>query len=327
VTARVDHGIREATTVPECREVLSEHAKSFRWAGAFLPSAKLNDASVVYALCRLIDDIADERTSDDVANNALAELESELLRRSDARPIVALFLEVAERTEIPVEAAIELIEGVRYDMHPVMVPDDRALLRYCYRVAGTVGLMMCGVIGVRSAAAYPFAVDLGVGMQLTNISRDVAEDAGRGRVYLPATRLAERDVAQRDLLEPPRAGAAPALRSLLANAEHYYESGDAGMRFIPWRARFAILVASRVYREIGTKIAQQQYDPDAGRARVSTGRKLWCTALAGLRFMTLLVQPAHPHRAELHVDLDGLPGTDPGRALAEPATESLAQPA
>ena len=191
---------------------------------------------------------------------------------------MALFLETADRTGIPVGAALELIVGVRSDMHPVRVADDRELLRYCYRVAGTVGLMMCGVLGVRDTDALPFAVDLGVGMQLTNICRDVAEDAGRGRVYLPATRLHAAGVEPAGLLPDgaTRAPAAPVVRDLLQLGERYYRSADAGMRYIPWRARFAILVASRVYRAIGFRVRAQGYDPDQGRAYVSRWRKvLW----------------------------------------------------
>ena len=232
--------------VEGCRQVLSHHAKSFRWAGAFLPRKQLDDAAIVYALCRLVDDIADERTSDAEALAQLEEIEQELTGGRDARPLVALFLEVAQRAQVPVEAMLELIEGVRTDMYPVAMREDRDLLRYCYRVAGTVGLLMCGVIGVRASRALPFAVDLGVGMQLTNICRDVAEDADRQRVYLPATRLAAEGLTQGQLLIGARAPSAPVVRDLLADADHYYQSADNGMRFIPWRARFAILVASHV---------------------------------------------------------------------------------
>lgn len=315
----------QPTDVAGCREVLAHHAKSFRWAGAFLPARQLDNAAVVYALCRLIDDIADERTSDDEAYAALSALERELRGEASPRALVAMFLHVADTEQVPVEAALELIEGVRYDMNPVLVPDDRALLRYCYRVAGTVGLMMCGVIGVRAASALPFAVDLGVGMQLTNISRDVAEDAGRGRVYLPATRLREVGLRSEQVIDGPRASAAPVVASLLELAEAYYESGAAGMRYIPWRARFAILVASRVYRGIGPRIAAQGFDPDRGRARVSALRKLGWTVRALLDGVALWFRAPTPHARRLHTELDGLPGThDTVGALPEVATPTLA---
>ena len=302
--------------VAGCRAVLTHHAKSFRWAGSFLPSDRLDDAAVVYALCRLIDDIADERESDEEATRELAALEAELRREAPARPLVALFLETADRTGIPVGAALELIVGVRSDMHPVRVADDRELLRYCYRVAGTVGLMMCGVLGVRDPDALPFAVDLGVGMQLTNICRDVAEDAGRGRVYLPATRLHAAGVEPAGLLPDgaTRAPAAPVVRDLLQLGERYYRSADAGMRYIPWRARFAILVASRVYRAIGFRVRAQGYDPDQGRAYVSRWRKVLWTLRGFAHGARLALGRARPHRAGLHTELAGLPGAN-GRAL------------
>lgn len=305
-------GVECPTTVAGCREVLSKHARSFRWAGSFLPADRLDDAAVVYALCRLIDDIADERESDEDALRELAALERELREEDAPRPLVALFLETAKRTQIPVAAALELIVGVRTDMHPVRVSDDASLLRYCYRVAGTVGLMMCGVLGVRDAEALPYAIDLGVGMQLTNICRDVAEDAGRERVYLPATRLAEAGVEPGSLLArgASRAPSAPVVRDLLLLAERYYGSADAGMRYIPWRARFAILVASRVYRAIGFRVRAQGFDPDRGRAYLGTGRKLWWTLRALAHGLRLAVQRPRAHRAALHAPLAGLPGTN-----------------
>lgn len=295
--------------VAGCRAVLAHHAKSFRWAGGFLPRRQLDDAAIVYALCRLVDDIADERTSDEEALEQLDAVEQELRGETPPRPLVELFLQVAGRADVPVAAMLELIEGVRTDMYPVAMRDDRELLRYCYRVAGTVGLLMCGVIGVTARRAQPFAVDLGVGMQLTNICRDVAEDAERERVYLPATRLGEAGTTQGALLSASRQSAAPVVRDLLGLAERYYRSGDAGMRFIPWRARFAILVASRVYRAIGAQVAAQGFDPDRGRASVSTAGKLWHTLGAAAAFVRLLFVREKPHAAQLHAALDGLPGT------------------
>ena len=315
----------QPTDVAGCREVLAHHAKSFRWAGAFLPPRQLDNAAVIYALCRLIDDIADERTSDEEAHAALLALERELRGEATPRALVAMFLQVAEAEHVPIAAALELIEGVRYDMNPVLVPDDRALLRYCYRVAGTVGLMMCGVIGVRAAAALPFAVDLGVGMQLTNIARDVAEDAGRGRVYLPATRLEAVGLTSTHVVDGPRAPAAPVVAALLDLAESYYESGAVGMRYIPWRARFAILVASRVYRGIGRRVAAQGFDPDQGRARVSTLGKLGWTLRAIADGVGLWFRRPAPHMRHLHAELDGLPGThDTVAALPSLEPTSLA---
>ena len=167
------------------RAVFAAKARTFHWSARLLPADRRDDAAVVYAFCRLVDDTADEAPTAAVAAAALDRLAAELEGRAEPRPLVAAFLDTAARRGLPLDAARELLAGVRSDLGVVRIADDDALLVYCYRVASTVGLLMCGVLGVRERDALPFAVDLGVAMQLTNICRDVAEDAGRGRVYLP----------------------------------------------------------------------------------------------------------------------------------------------
>ncbi len=252
------------------RATLAGKARSFYWASHLLPPATRDDAALVYAFCRLVDDTADEALDPLLAASALAQLEAETLGVAQARPLVAAFRQTAARLELPLASATELIAGVRSDLDPVRIPDDPALLLYCYRVASTVGLMMCAVLGVRRREALPHAVDLGIAMQLTNIARDVAEDACRGRVYLPHERLERggRGSGHPDSRERgstcsgSRGGrSARPRRPLLPGA-------DDGMRYIPWRARQAILVASRVYRAIGVRLRRNGCDVFAGRTVV-----------------------------------------------------------
>lgn len=314
-----------ARSVDACREVLRQHAKSFRWAAAFLPADRRDDAAVVYALCRLIDDLADEAPSHAIARRDLDALEAELRGERPPRPVVALFDDVVERRQIERAAVFELMRGVRDDLERVRLRDDRALLRYSYRVAGTVGVMMCGVLGVRDPDALPHAIDLGVAMQLTNISRDVAEDLERDRVYVPASRLLPMDVEQ-DVLVADRGcvtATAPVVADLLALAEQYYASGVRGLRYIPARPRLAIAVAALVYRGIGGAIARQSYDPARGRAYVGVGGKLMRTVLAFGIWALSFVRPPGRHPAELHAELDGLPGARPPRALPPPDGAAL----
>lgn len=191
--------------------------------------------------------------------------------------------------------------------------DDAELVRYCYRVASTVGLMMCGVLGVRCREALPHAIDLGIAMQLTNICRDVAEDAARGRVYLPAERLRSAGIDPEDVVrgtaDPERV--ASVVRSVLALADRYYRSADGGMRDIPWRFRPAILVASRTYRAIGVRLRRRR--PTAGRTVVPWPEKLaWSAAAvaASLRPAILGITPRWAHDRALHQALRGLPGAN-----------------
>lgn len=299
--------------VRESRTVLARQAKTFHWAGRFLPAGVLDDAALVYAFCRLVDDTADEAADPVSAAAALDRLRDELRGAAPARPLVAAFRAAAARLELPLASAEELIRGVRSDLGAVCVADDAELVRYCYRVASTVGLMMCAVLGVRRAEALPHAVDLGVAMQLTNIARDVAEDAARGRVYLPALRLRRAGVEPAELL----AGTADARRvavvvaEVLALADAYYRSGDGGMRDIPARYRPAILVASRTYRAIGLRLRRRACDALAGRVVVPwTEKAFWGgrALAAALHPRVLGLVPRGGHDAALHGPLRGLPG-------------------
>ncbi|MFO0631047.1 MAG: squalene/phytoene synthase family protein [Polyangiales bacterium] len=199
---------------------------------------------------------------------------------------------------------------MRSDLDAVRVGDDAELLRYCYRVAGTVGIMMCGVVGVRDPAALPHAVDLGVGMQLTNIARDVAEDAGLGQVYLPRTRLAAHGVDAGDVLAgtASREAVSAVVRELLAMAERYYASADLGMRYIPARARLAIYAAARLYRGIGRKLLRRGADALAGRTILGAWERASQLAVAAVAFV--VGAPRATHDATLHASLQGLPGAD-----------------
>ena len=139
--------------------------------------------AVTYAFCRLVDDVVDEAPSEQAASEGVQALEAEL--RGDALPsaLVRGFSQVMLRDGGSLDAAFELIKGVRSDLDEQILQDEAELLTYAYRVAGTVGLMMCQVLRVEDPRAIPHAMDLGIGMQLTNIARDVKEDAGRGRVH------------------------------------------------------------------------------------------------------------------------------------------------
>ncbi|MCK6523081.1 phytoene/squalene synthase family protein [Myxococcota bacterium] len=298
----------DAPLIADSVGVLHKHARSFTWASWFLPAARRDDAAVLYHLCRLIDDLADEAEDAVAARKELDLLRDELHGRRPARPLVVASLRLLD--ERGRQAVDELIEGVLGDLGEVIVPDDAALLRYCYRVAGTVGLMMCPMLGVTDPRAAAYAIDLGIGMQLTNICRDVLEDAERGRVYLPATRLAAVGVHPADLLagRASARGVAEVVRSLLELSRRYYSSGDAGMRFIPWRTRVAILVASRVYGAIGHRLARRGGDALAGRVIVPPAQKA-VAVISGLwSSLRLALAAPRPHDEGLHASLAGLPG-------------------
>jgi 15-cis-phytoene synthase len=304
-----------APVTAAAREVFRRNARTFWLAARLLPRQTRDDAAIVYAFCRLVDDTADEAQDVENARLALEALSNEICGLSSPRPLVACFRETAQRMRLPLESARELIAGVRSDLGPVRIADDAELVRYAYRVASTVGLMMCAVLGVRRREALPHAVDLGIAMQLTNIARDVAEDARRDRVYLPVRRLRAAGVDAESLV---RGTAQPqdvarVVAQVLELADGYYRSADEGMRDLPARVRPAILVASRVYRAIGLCLRRRGCDALAGRTVVPGRTRAYWMARAAAGALTprmLGWAPRGAHDRTLHTALRGLPGVN-----------------
>ena len=160
---------------------MRENGRSFHFARIFLTQAQGERAARLYAFCRYVDDLADETRNHAKALRELDDARRQLAQRTATHPRLDDFIQLAEETDIDISIAISLIDGVASDLSEVAFQSEEQLLRYAYQVAGTVGLMMCGVLGVKKKAAYPFAIDLGIAMQLTNIARDIQEDAINGR--------------------------------------------------------------------------------------------------------------------------------------------------
>jgi 15-cis-phytoene synthase len=267
----------------EATRVLARSGKTFRWAGRFLGREALEEAAIVYATCRAIDDAADENSDDAVAFAALGELEGMLMGERTPSPLISAFREVAERQGFGLEPVLVLLAAARRDRGRVRITNWPDLDAYCYAVAGTVGVMMCGILGVRDPDARAPAVDLGKAMQLTNISRDVLEDARRDRVYLPTALNPDvlvQEIRDGRIASFTRDHVRAAVELALAQAEKLYAHGRSGMRFIPWRSRLAIAVAARVYRAIGTELLRRGGDPLQGRVVVPGWRRLLLTLSA-----------------------------------------------
>ncbi|MEZ4235951.1 MAG: phytoene desaturase family protein [Myxococcota bacterium] len=239
----------------EAHAVLQQHARTFSAAAAWLAPATYDAIASVYLFCRTVDDLADEPDTADP--EALDRLVAELRGERAAGPLAGRVLALAP-LGVPIDAAVHLVEGCRSDLGRVRVPDPDAVVRYGYLVAGTVGRMVSPLLGVRDPRAEPFAVDLGVAMQLSNIARDVGEDAARDRIYLPASWLAEAGLSEGDVLQGGRdEELAAVVQRLLDLAETYYASSDRGLRWLPWRARLAVALASRRYRGIGRRVRRR----------------------------------------------------------------------
>ena len=279
----------------DAKMVLRQNGRSFHFASHVLNKRQTENAATLYALCRAIDDIADDTTEMQQADTRL-HLLSKSLERSDPSDIIAATaLALQRETGLEIATLLALIDGVRSDLKPVRFVDEAQLIDYAYAVAGTVGLMMCSVFGVKDKRAAPFAIDLGIAMQLTNIARDISADARLGRRYIPSSWIGD---IEPEALVAPEGKLADSLRDatqrLLILADIYYTSGQSGLGFLPWRARLAIFTAARVYRAIGGQIAKAGFRSWQMRAVVSTRKKI---AIGLFAFFEFLVNP-HLHRTD-----------------------------
>ena len=271
-----------------CEAAIRRHSRSFYAASRLLPAPVRAAAVATYAFCRAADDAVDEAGTVDAARARHAAVRRGLASIYAGETVDTAsgraFACVVAAADIPRAEPEALLDGMAQDLGPVRIADEDALLLYCHRAAGVVGCMMSRIMGRGDAEALGRAVHLGIAMQLTNIARDVGEDAGRDRVYLPATWLAEAGGSAADVLSgvvsaPVRA----ATHRMLSLAEDCYASGIAGIGLLPAACRPAILSAALVYRAIGRQVAARDGDGVTARARVSGLRKGALIALAAGR--------------------------------------------
>ena len=272
---------------------LAQFAKSFNWAGFFLPKNVYHDCSKLYAFCRVLDDLVDEKTNlelreqrfDEITNiyKKTYELDNndrKILNQNEHELIVNDMIELAYNNNIKRIILDDLIEGVGSDLkQKVYLRSVKDLLVYSYRVAGTVGLMMAKILNVSDTRSLKGAIDLGIAMQLTNIARDVIEDKKMNRQYI----------------KPDFEN----IEATLKLADMFYESSYTSIKKIPFKYRFAIIVARRVYRQIGRKIIQKRnmenYEK-SGKIYVNNFGKIYQTILSLFDLMFLYLKDVESHQ-------------------------------
>jgi len=272
---------------------LAQFAKSFNWAGFFLPKNVYHDCSKLYAFCRVLDDLVDEKTNlelreqrfDEITNiyKKTYELDNndrKILNQNEHGLIVNDVIELAYNNNIKRIILDDLIEGVGSDLkQKVYLRSVKDLLVYSYRVAGTVGLMMAKILNVNDTRSLKGAIDLGIAMQLTNIARDVIEDKKMNRQYI----------------KPDFEN----IEATLKLADMFYESSYTSIKKIPFKYRFAIIVARRVYRQIGRKIIQKRnmenYEK-SGKIYVNNFGKIYQTILSLFDLMFLYLKDVESHQ-------------------------------
>ena len=319
---RNDHQIRTPhTDMRECRRLLSHGSKSFYIASHFLPRALRESASGLYAFCRIADDLVD--LGDD-PRAALVTLHGRLDLIYDGRPenhpIDRVLSQIVIDHQLPRALLDALLEGFEWDIEGRDYQTLDEVCEYGARVAGTVGVMMAILMGVKDHATLARAADLGVAMQLTNICRDVGEDARAGRLYLPRDMMREAGVEPAAFLQNPQPSAAltEVLQALLTEADKRYRLADEGIRQLPRGCRPGILAARRLYAEIGNTVVLNGYDSVSQRAVVSRGRK--CQILMGL-VRSPAAAPEHmlePCSAENEFLINAVPDTEEWQSRSQP---------
>ena len=288
------------------KNYLALFAKSFNWAGFFLPRKIYDDCATLYAFCRVLDDIADEKANLDSKIEKFNKMKiffknSFKLNNNDKNPsyenetIILDIITIAKNYKIKKIIIEDLIDGVASDLKKrVHIRSVKDLLIYSYRVAGTVGLMMSKILKVNDRRALKGAIDLGIAMQLTNIARDVVEDKKMNREYI----------------KPDFEN----IQATLKLAEMFYQSSFSSIQKIPFRYKFSIIVARRIYRQIGRKILQKgnmkNYE-NSGKIYVNNFEKIYHTIISIFDLILVYLKEIETHqRAEEHaiisqeVDLD-----------------------
>ena len=218
---------------------LSIYAKSFNWAGFFLPKQTYLKCSALYDFCRVADNIADSDEAIEIKKRKFLDFQDNFNNQKFDDPVVKNMWQLIKEFNIPLKVVQDLLDGINSDIQKnIKLNKKKDLLLYSYRVAGTVGLMMAKILRVNKKNSLKSAIDLGIAMQLTNISRDVVEDLNFGRSYINLN--------------------FEEIKSTIKLSENYYENSFYSIKEIPFAFRFAILVARRVYRKIGYKILDKQ---------------------------------------------------------------------
>ena len=234
-------------------QTLKKYAKSFYFAGLLLDKQTLHDASVLYAFCRQLDDAAD---IEDMSEKSvkLQQLITDYRTDHSQNEINIAFKALKKQYQLNSQFIDDLILGVSSDLQFKQPKDLKELIFYSYQVAGTVGGLMARILGATNAKAWRFAIDLGIGMQLTNISRDIKEDALNKRIYLPQDQLGS-DVDATTILNPEnKTKVYNVTKEILTTADKYYQSGFSGIYYIPKKNKFSILIAGILYQSIGNKV-------------------------------------------------------------------------
>lgn len=270
-----------------CYQKIKKGSKSFFFASLFLSPLTRKRAWLLYAWCRVSDDLIDQAPSKKVALQNIESLKSNLAQVYNSNDLNPRTLTEIDQGILILKNQVglsqvylqDLLRGYQMDLEGYVAKPTDTLLDYCYCVAGTVGLLMCQVMGITHAKALEHAKNLGIAMQLTNIMRDIKSDLELGRIYLPEEFFLKSNLSPQELDSNFKHIAQLGARYLFELAESYYASGKQGFKYLPWRERTAIAVATATYRQIGIEVMKRGPEAWTSRTYTSPWKKLKCAML------------------------------------------------
>jgi len=269
------------------KNYLSIYAKSFNWAGFFLPKEVYEKCSTLYDFCRTLDNIADEDLDLEIKKEKFKKFKDDFKSKNFDNKIIRNIYLLIEEKNISINIIYDLFDGIESDLrYELKINSFQELLVYSYRVAGTVGLMMAKILNVKTYNSLKGAIDLGIAMQLTNIARDVVEDSKKNRQYIGSD--------------------FNTIKNTIKIADLFYDSSFKSIKEIPLSCRLSILVARRVYREIGNKILKKKNIKnykDSGKIYVSNIEKISQTILASFDLVTLIFVRSNKHMRKNEHDI------------------------
>jgi len=269
------------------KNYLSIYAKSFNWAGFFLPKEIYEKCSTLYDFCRILDNIADEDLGLEIKKGKFKKFKDDFKSKNFDNKLIRNIYLLIEEKNISINIIYDLFNGIESDLrYELKINSFQELLVYSYRVAGTVGLMMAKILNVKTYNSLKGAIDLGIAMQLTNIARDVVEDSKKNRQYIGSD--------------------FNTIKNTIKIADLFYDSSFKSIKEIPLSCRLSILVARRVYREIGNKILKKKNIKnykDSGKIYVSNIEKISQTILASFDLVTLIFVRSNKHMRKNEHDI------------------------
>lgn len=279
------------------------HSSTFYFASLWLPSEIRKQVAKLYYFCRYLDDLADKPGKDN--QEEILNIYADIKDDKQTHPISQHIQSIMKTYGIPNSVPLSLINGINKDFNDVQILSKKELLNYAYEVAGTVGIMMAHMLGVQSQMAQHHAIDLSIAMQLTNIARDIYEDAILGRRYLPSHWV--NHLSPKDILSPSSSQTIQinrAMSQIIELSEAYYLSGIAGIQYLPKKYQAAIFRAAKLYQAIGHTLESAE--------KPFQNKKIKPNAFKKASILLNSYQPCSnqvQHKVDLHLDINHLPYT------------------